>query len=112
MIIRNNFSFYLVWTKSRKSSIALPPATAWQTVKVFTLKFFYVMGKVLSGELSCPCERSCFSLKPYVVNPHLNRVVETLTVQKKNVEFHSEKPVEVAHNEPLHLDLHCLLASP
>ena len=70
------------------------------------------MGKVLSGELSCPCERSCFSLKPYVVNPHLNRVVETLTVQKKNVEFHSEKPVEVAHNEPLHLDLHCLLASP
>ena len=23
-------------------------------------KVFYVMGKVLSGELSCPCDRSCF----------------------------------------------------
>ena len=22
-------------------------------------KFFYVMGKVLSGELFCPCDRSC-----------------------------------------------------
>ena len=27
--------------------------------KSFTLKFFYVMGKALSGELSCPCDRSC-----------------------------------------------------
>ena len=30
-----------------------------QNVKVFTLKFFYVIGKALSGELSCPCDRSC-----------------------------------------------------
>ena len=29
--------------------------------KVFTLKFFYVMVKALSGELSCPCDRSCLS---------------------------------------------------
>ena len=25
----------------------------------FYVKVFYVMGKVLSGELSCPCDRSC-----------------------------------------------------
>ena len=28
--------------------------------KKFNIKVFYVMGKVLSGELSCPCDRSCF----------------------------------------------------
>ena len=37
----------------------------YQNVKVFTLKFFYVMGKALSGELSCPCDRSCF---PKILN--------------------------------------------
>ena len=26
---------------------------------LFMLKVFYVMGKALSGELSCPCDRSC-----------------------------------------------------
>ena len=25
----------------------------------FYIKVFYVMGKALSGELSCPCDRSC-----------------------------------------------------
>ena len=39
----------------------------WQNVKVFTLKFFYVMGKALSGELSCPCDRSCFLLRAYLI---------------------------------------------
>ena len=28
--------------------------------KKFNVKVFYVMGKALSGELSCPCDRSCF----------------------------------------------------
>ena len=28
--------------------------------KKFNVKVFYVMGKVLSGELSCPCDRSCY----------------------------------------------------
>ena len=28
--------------------------------KMLKFKFFYVMGKALSGELSCPCDRSCF----------------------------------------------------
>ena len=26
----------------------------------FYKKVFYVMGKALSGELSCPCDRSCY----------------------------------------------------
>ena len=26
----------------------------------FYVKVFYVIGKALSGELSCPCDRSCF----------------------------------------------------
>ena len=30
---------------------------------ITTLKFFYVMGKALSGELSCPCVRSCLHCK-------------------------------------------------
>ena len=29
----------------------------------FYVKVFYVMGKALSGELSCPCVRSCFLLQ-------------------------------------------------
>ena len=28
----------------------------------FNVKVFYVMGKALSGELSCPCERSCYMM--------------------------------------------------
>ena len=33
--------------------------------KKFNVKVFYVMGKALSGELSCPCDRSCLgSLEP------------------------------------------------
>ena len=30
--------------------------------KKFNIKFFYVMGKALSGELSCPCDRFCTGL--------------------------------------------------
>ena len=30
--------------------------------KSLTLKFFYVMGKALSGELSCPFDRSCLRI--------------------------------------------------
>ena len=38
-------------------AIVLPPASA--LAKCFYVKVFYVMGKALSGELSCPCDRSC-----------------------------------------------------
>ena len=44
-------------------AIVLPPALAAASVlanvKVL-LKVFYVMGKALSGELSCPCDRFCY----------------------------------------------------
>ena len=29
--------------------------------KKFNVKVFYVIGKALSGELSCPCDRSCYT---------------------------------------------------
>ena len=31
--------------------------------KSFYVKVFYVMGKALSGELSCPCDRTCLVLE-------------------------------------------------
>ena len=55
------------------------------------LKFY--VGKVLSGELSCPCDRSCFSyfsLKPYVMTPHLNRLNETVQMRGYNICFYAE----------------------
>ena len=39
------------------SASALAAASA--LAKSLTLKFFYVMGKALSGKLSCPCDRYC-----------------------------------------------------
>ena len=48
-------------------AIVLPPALGSASglagaalAKRLTLKFFYMMGKALSGELSCPCDRSCY----------------------------------------------------
>ena len=44
------------------SALALASAAAALAKNaVFALKFFFVMGKALSGELSCPCDRSCCS---------------------------------------------------
>ena len=43
------------------SALALAAASALAKCSSFTLKFFYVMGKALSGELSCPCDRSCYA---------------------------------------------------
>ena len=41
-------------------AIVLPPASVAAALeKKFNVKVFYVMGKALSGELSCPCDRSC-----------------------------------------------------
>ena len=53
--------------RSLGKAIVLPPASALvlalaeasPLAKGFTSKFFYVMDKALSGELSCPCDRSC-----------------------------------------------------
>ena len=46
--------------RSPGRAIALPSASALAKCKSFYIKGFYVMGKALSGELSCPCDRSCF----------------------------------------------------
>ena len=50
--------------KSRKSYCTTPALAltlgAAALAKKFNVKVFYVMGEALSGELSCPCDRSCF----------------------------------------------------
>ena len=50
--------------RSPGRAIILPPvsAAAAALAKCFYVKVFYVMGKALSGELSCPCDRSCLSV--------------------------------------------------
>ena len=50
--------------KSRKSYCTTPGVGIGVGIgigvsKKFNVKVFYVMGKGLSGELSCPCDRSC-----------------------------------------------------
>ena len=60
--------FQLAWTKSRKSYCTTTGVGVGVGVRggggvskclSFYVKLFYVMGKALSGELSCPCDRSC-----------------------------------------------------
>ena len=46
--------------KSRKSCCTTPGVGVGISEK-FNVKVFYVMGKALSGELSCPCDRSCYT---------------------------------------------------
>ena len=41
-------------------------------LRVFTLKFL-CDGKALSGELSCPCDRSCYS-KALLVKEHSDEI--------------------------------------
>ena len=55
--------------QSPERAIILPPAFALALAAAalaksssFYIKVFYVMGKVLSGELFCPCDRSCFDI--------------------------------------------------
>ena len=40
---------------------ALVSASALAKCYSFYVKVFYVMGKALSGNLSCPCDRSCLT---------------------------------------------------
>ena len=63
-----NFNI-LIFSSPRRSpgrAIVLPPASALTLATSalakcysFYVNVFYVMGKALSGELSCPCGRSC-----------------------------------------------------
>ena len=41
-------------------ALALAAASALAKCLSFYVKVFYVMGKALLGELSCPCDRSCY----------------------------------------------------
>ena len=67
--------YYFIFSSPGQSpgrAVVLPPASALASALVlavasalakcesFYVKVFYVMGKALSGELSCPCDRSCF----------------------------------------------------
>ena len=59
--------FQLAGTKSRKSYCTTPGVGVGVGVgggvgvsKKFHVKVFYVLGRALSGELSCPCDRSCY----------------------------------------------------
>ena len=74
MVIVVFSAFWLAWTKSRKSYYTTPGVGVGVGVGIggsggiskmlkFYVKVFYVMGKVLSGELSSPCDRSCFMEK-------------------------------------------------
>ena len=64
-------SIYSSPGRSPGRAIVLPPASALALAlasasvlakcQIFFVKVFYVMGKALSGELSCPCERPCFT---------------------------------------------------
>ena len=53
--------------RSPGRAIVLPPALALVAAsalaKNFNVKVFYVMGKALLGELSCPCDSSCYTYK-------------------------------------------------
>ena len=55
------FRIFRLPGQSPGRAIVLPSASAAGSAlaKSLMLKFFYVMGKALSGELSCPCDRSC-----------------------------------------------------
>ena len=73
----NNFSYLFHFSSPGRSpgrAIVLPPASASASALAsaaasalakclsFYVKVFYVMGKALSGELFCPCDRSFYAV--------------------------------------------------
>ena len=62
LLLHRETTFKLAWTKSRKSYYTTPGVSVGGGVSTsFYFKVFYVMGKALSGELSCPFDRSCLT---------------------------------------------------
>ena len=60
-------------------SLALAAAAPLAKCYSFYVKVFYLMGKALSGELSCPCDRSCYNMtlsteyqRHYIMNSDIN----------------------------------------
>ena len=54
-----HFSFLARLDEVQEELLYYPRRQHWRG-HLQNVKVFYVMGKVLSGELSCPCDRSCF----------------------------------------------------
>ena len=59
LISHNNFLARLDKVQEDRKSYCITPGVGVGVSKKFNIKVFYVMGKALSGELSCPCDRSC-----------------------------------------------------
>ena len=62
-IVKSNCCIFNSPGQSPGRAIVLPGASVLAgggVSKKFNIKVFYVMGKALSGELSCPCDRSCY----------------------------------------------------
>ena len=61
----NSSAIFSLPGQSPGRAIVLPPASVLGLASAlakcygFYIQVFYVMGKALSGELSCPCDRSC-----------------------------------------------------
>ena len=53
----------------------------------FYVKVFYVMGKALSGKLSCPCDRSCFFFLFFCSGMILKREVQIGPMRKVRLNF-------------------------
>ena len=53
-------------------AVVLPLAAALAKCYIFFIKVFYVMGKALSGKLSCPCDRSCYIYELEKIHAHLS----------------------------------------
>ena len=55
-----SFSYLARLEEVQEELLYYPPALALAKCLSIYIKVFYVMGKALSGELSCPCDRSCY----------------------------------------------------
>ena len=57
-------------------------------LKFYIKKLFYVMGKVLSVELSCPCDRSCLNLITMYKDIDINQIFRYNTLMDTVVKHH------------------------
>ena len=66
----------------------------------FYVKVFYVMGKALSGELSCPCDRSCL-FSDLGVKVAINRKLKSLFNVREGSDYIREctKSLQLSSNK-------------
>ena len=84
----DKFMIPTIFTKSRKSycsTLGVGVDGGGSVSKKFNVKVFYVMGKALSGKLSCPCDRSCSyeSSLPWIVTKTHNAIFCDVIVELK-----------------------------